>query len=82
MSLVKVKIIYHYYATKRVTPIFMMEEDLMSLSYDEFRTRLITEVPHLEKMSSSLRLVIENLRSTTRPARRSGQNFRSRRSAK
>ena len=58
MSLVKVKIIYDYYATKRVTPIFMMEEDLMSLSYDEFRTRLITEVPHLEKMSSSLRLVI------------------------
>ena len=58
MSLVKVKIIYDYYATKRVTPIFMLEEDLMSLTYDEFKTRLLTEVPHLEKMGSSLRLIV------------------------
>ena len=58
MSLVKVKVIYDYYATKRVTPIFMTEEVLMSLSYDEFKTHLTTEVPHLEKMGSSLRLTI------------------------
>ena len=50
MSVVKVKVIYDYYATKKVTPIFMMEEDLMNLSYDEFKTRLTTEVPHLQKM--------------------------------
>ena len=56
MSLVKV--IYDYYATKRVTPIFMMEEAVMSLSYDEFKIHLTTEVPHLEKMGSSLRLTI------------------------
>ena len=58
MSVVKVKVICDYYATKRVTPIFMMEEELMNLPYDEFKTRLTTEVPHLQKMSSSLRLVI------------------------
>ena len=43
MSVVKVKVIYDYYATKRVTLIFMMEEDLMNLSYDEFKTRLEDE---------------------------------------
>ncbi len=58
MSLVKVKVIYDYYGTKRVTPIFMMEEVLISLSYDQFKTHLTTEVPHLEKMGSSLRLII------------------------
>ena len=36
----------------------MIEENLMSLSYDGFKTRLTTEVPHLEKMSSFLRLII------------------------
>ena len=30
----------------------------MSLSYDGFKTRLTTEVPHLEKMGSFLRLII------------------------
>ncbi len=30
----------------------------MNLSYDKFKTRLTTEVPHLEKMSSSFRLII------------------------
>ena len=36
----------------------MIEENLMSLSYDGFKTRLTTEVPHLEKMGSFLRLII------------------------
>jgi hypothetical protein len=30
----------------------------MSLSYDGFKTRLTTEVPHLEKIGSFLRLII------------------------
>ena len=58
MSLGNVKVIYDYYGMKRVMPIFMMEEALMSLSYDKFKTRLTTEVPYLEKMGSSLRLII------------------------
>jgi hypothetical protein len=36
----------------------MIEENLISLSYDGFKTRLTTEVPHLEKMGSFLRLII------------------------
>ena len=36
----------------------MIEEKLMSLSYDGFKTHLTTEVPHLEKMGSFLRLII------------------------
>ena len=36
----------------------MIEENLMSLSYDGFKTRLTTEVPHLEQMGSFLRLII------------------------
>ena len=51
-------IIYDYYDVKRATLVFMIEENLMSLSYDGFKTRLTTEVPHLEKMGSFLRLII------------------------
>jgi hypothetical protein len=58
MSLVKIKIIYDYYTTKRITPIFIREEDLINLCYEEFKTRLISEVPHLDKVGSSLRLTV------------------------
>jgi hypothetical protein len=36
----------------------MIEENLTSLSYDGFKSRLTTEVPHLEKMGSFLRSII------------------------
>ncbi|CAB3992166.1 Hypothetical predicted protein [Paramuricea clavata] len=58
MSLVKIKIIYDYYTTKRITPIFIREEDLINLCYEEFKTRLISEVPHLDKVGSSLQLTV------------------------
>ncbi len=58
MSLVKIKIIYDYYTTKRITRIFIREEDLINLCYKEFKTRLISEVPHLDKVGSSLRLTV------------------------
>ena len=58
MSLVKNKIIYDYYTTKRITSIFIREEDLINLCYEEFKTRLISEVPHLDKVGSSLRLTV------------------------
>ncbi len=58
MSLVKIKIIYDYYSSKRVTPVFVREEELLNLCFDEFKARLLTEVPYLNKMASSLRLTI------------------------
>ena len=63
MSLVKIIVIYDYYSNKRVTPIFFREEELVYLSFDEFKARLFNEVPYLNKIATSLRLAIidENL---------------------
>lgn len=57
MSLVKIKVFYDYYQTKRVTPFFISEE-ILCFSYQEFKEQLIKEVPHLRKLISSLRLTV------------------------
>lgn len=57
-SLVNIKLIYDYYTNKRVTPVFMTEEELLDLCYAEFKSRIINEVPHLNKIASSLRLTV------------------------
>ena len=64
MSLVKMKIVYNYYSNQRVTPFFIREE-LVSLGFDEFKARLFTEVPYLNKIATSLRLAVveDNLES-------------------
>ena len=56
MSLVKINVLYDYYATKRVTVVFVPEEDLLSKSFDEFKKRLLNEVPHLSKMAASFQV--------------------------
>ena len=58
MSLVKMKIVYDYYSNQRVTPFFIREEELVSLGFDEFKARLFTEVPYLNKIATSLRLAV------------------------
>ena len=58
MSLVKIKIFYDYYSNKRGTPLFITEEELVSLRFDEFKARLFAEVPYLNKMATSLRLAV------------------------
>ena len=37
MSVVQIKIVYSYYLTERVTPIFLNEEELLGLNYDAFK---------------------------------------------
>ena len=56
MSLVQIKVLYSYYSTKRVTPVYILQEELENSSFEEFRT--IRDVPHLRK-ATSLRWTVE-----------------------
>ncbi|CAB3991458.1 Hypothetical predicted protein [Paramuricea clavata] len=58
MSFVQIKIEYDYYSSKRITPIFLNEEDKISMKYNDFKTRILNDVPHLSKIAS-LRLTIQ-----------------------
>ena len=63
MSLVKINILYDYHATKRVTIVFVTEEELLSESFDEFKKWLLNEIPHLSKIAASLRLTVLQVQS-------------------
>ena len=52
MSLVQIKVIYDYYSSKRVTPFFIGEEELLEYDFQAFKERLVKEVPHLAKITS------------------------------
>ena len=49
---IEIKIEYSYYSTKRITPVYIVEEELMSLEYSKFVERIVNEVPHLRRMNS------------------------------
>ena len=55
---IEIKIEYSYYSTKRITPVYIVEEELMSLEYSKFVERIVNEVPHLRRMNS-LRLTVK-----------------------
>ena len=55
---IKIKIEYSYYFTKRVTPVYIFEEELMSLEYSKFVEHIVNEVLHLRRMTS-LRLTVK-----------------------
>ena len=52
MPLVHIKVIYDYYSSKRVTPFFIEEEELLEYDFQPFKERLVKEVPHLAKITS------------------------------
>ena len=52
MSLVQIKVINDYYSSKRVTPFFIGEEELLEYNFQAFKERLVKEVPHLAKITS------------------------------
>ena len=54
----EIKIEYSYYSTKRITPVYIVEEELMSLEYSKFVERIVNEVRHLQRMNS-LRLTVK-----------------------
>ena len=54
---IEIKIEYSY-STKRMTPVLFVKEDLMNLEYSEFVARIVSEVPHLQKMNS-LRVTVK-----------------------
>ena len=55
---IEIKIEYSYYYTKTITPVYIVEEELMSLEYSKFVERIVNEVPHLRRMNS-LRLTVK-----------------------
>ena len=59
MSLVQIKVPYNYYSTKRVTPVYILHEELENFSFEEFKSRMTKDVPHLCK-ATSLRWTVED----------------------
>ena len=55
---IEIKIEYSYYFTNRVTPVYIFEEELMSLEYSKFVEHIVNEVLHLRRMNS-LRLTVK-----------------------
>ena len=49
---IEIKIEYSYYSTERITPLYIVEEELMSLEYSKFVERIVNEVPHRQRMNS------------------------------
>ena len=52
MSLVQLKVMSDYYSSKRVTPFFIGEDELLEYDFEAFKERLVREVPHLAKITS------------------------------
>ena len=48
---IEIKIEYSYYSTKRITPVYTVEKELMSLEYSKFIECIVKEVPHLGGMN-------------------------------
>ena len=55
---IEIKIEYSYYSTKRITPVYIVEEELMSLEYSKFVERIVNEERHFRRMNS-LRLTVK-----------------------
>ena len=45
MSLVYIEVVYSYYSSDIVTPIFL-RENLLELSHDAFKNRIVNKIPH------------------------------------
>ena len=55
---IEIKIEYSYYATKRITTVYIVQEELMTLEYSKFIEHIVNEVRHLRRMNS-LRLTVK-----------------------
>ena len=52
-DLVEIQLQYDYYCKSRITPIFMSKEDLLRLTYDNFLSRVLAEIPHIAKTNAA-----------------------------
>ena len=48
---IEITIEYSYYSTKRITPVYTVDEEVMSLEYSKFVERIVNEVRHLQRMN-------------------------------
>ena len=46
---IEIEIEYSYCSTKRITPVYIVEEELTSLEYSKFVERIVNEMPHLRR---------------------------------
>ena len=49
---------YSYYSTKRITTVYIVEEEVMTLEDTKFVERIVNEVRHLRRMNL-LRLTVK-----------------------
>ena len=59
MSHVQIRVTYNYYSSQRTTPVYLLERELENYTFDEFRRRIIQDVPHLAK-AISLRWTVDD----------------------
>ena len=60
-NIIEIQFDYLYYSKRRVTPLFISTDELLSYSYDGFCSRMLQEVPHIAKMllpAESLRMIL------------------------
>ena len=55
---IEIKIEYSYYSTKRITPVYIVKEELMTLEYRKFVEHIVNEEPHLRRMNP-MRLTVK-----------------------
>lgn len=56
MSLIYIKVVYSYYSSERVTPIFL-SKNLLELSHDVFKNRIVSKIPHLRKKKPDMTML-------------------------
>ena len=60
-NIIEIQFDYLYYSKRRVPPLFISTDELLSYSYDGFCSRMLQEVPHIAKMllpAESLRMIL------------------------
>jgi hypothetical protein len=59
-NLIDINVEYSYYSTTRRTPIYVNNEKLLTLNYDDFISLMIHEIPYLGKIQSPLRCCVKD----------------------
>lgn len=61
-NFIEIQFDYQYYSKNRITPLFIGNDELLALSYDDFYSKMLNEVPHLAKITATpceqLRMIV------------------------
>src|SRR6056300_707295 len=57
--LVRINVKYDYCSHKRITPLYISEDELLEFSFESFKERIVEEISYLQKLNaSSLRFTV------------------------